>query len=78
MITILIVDDDESLGDTISVLLEREGFRAVYASDGRTGFEKALSLKPQLILADLRLPEMSGIDFASNCARRKSRRPSLS
>jgi DNA-binding response OmpR family regulator len=63
VITILIVDDDESLGDTISVLLEQEGFHAVHAADGRTGFEKALSLKPQLILADLRLPEMSGIDL---------------
>jgi DNA-binding response OmpR family regulator len=63
VVTILIVDDDESLGDTISVLLEREGFRAVHAADGRTGLEKTLSLKPQLILADLRLPEMSGIDL---------------
>ena len=61
--TILIVDDDESLGDTIGVLLEKEGFRAVHAIDGRAGFEKALSLKPQLILADLRMPELSGVDL---------------
>ena len=37
VITILIVDDDESLGDTISVLLEQEGFHAVHAADGRSG-----------------------------------------
>jgi CheY-like chemotaxis protein len=40
VVTILIVDDDESLGDTISVLLEQEGFRAVHVADG--GVEKAL------------------------------------
>lgn len=60
---ILVIDDDESLRDTISVLLEQEGFRAVTAADGNTGLEKALTLKPQLVLADLRLPGMSGIDL---------------
>jgi DNA-binding response OmpR family regulator len=63
VVTILVIDDDESLRDTISVLLEEEGLRAVAAADGNTGLEKALTLKPQLILADLRLPGMSGIDL---------------
>lgn len=63
MVTILVIDDDESLRDTISMLLEQEGLRAVTAADGKTGLEKALTLKPQLILADLRLPGMSGIDL---------------
>ena len=63
MQTILVIDDDESLRDTIGVMLEQEGFRAVLAGDGRAGFDKALTLKPDLVLVDLRLPGMSGIEI---------------
>jgi len=63
MQTILVIDDDESLRDTIGVLLEQEGFRAVLVSDGRTGYEKSLLLRPELILVDLRLPGMSGVEI---------------
>src|SRR5450631_891993 len=63
MQTILVIDDDESLRDTIGVMLEQEGFRAVQAGDGKEGFEMALSLKPDLMLVDLRLPRMSGTEI---------------
>src|SRR5919205_2886 len=63
MQTILVIDDDESLRDTIGVLLEQEGFRAVLVGDGRTGYEQALALKPDLVLVDLRLPGMNGMDL---------------
>ena len=63
MQTVLVIDDDESLRDTIGVLLEQEGFRPVLVADGREGFEKALLLKPDLVLVDLRLPGMSGVDI---------------
>ena len=59
---ILVIEDDESLRDTIGLLLERENFAPLFAADGKSGFEKAISLKPHLILVDLRLPEMSGMD----------------
>jgi DNA-binding response OmpR family regulator len=60
---ILVIDDDESLRDTIGVMLEQEGFRAVLEGDGRAGFERAMSIKPDLILVDLRLPGMSGVEI---------------
>lgn len=63
MPTILVIDDDESLRDTIGVMIEQEGFRALLAADGRTGFDKALTLKPDLVLVDLRLPGMSGTEI---------------
>ncbi|HJT89312.1 MAG TPA: response regulator transcription factor [Bryobacteraceae bacterium] len=63
MQTILVIDDDDSLRDTIGVMLEQEGFRAVLAADGRSGFEQAVTLKPDLILVDLRLPGMSGTEI---------------
>lgn len=63
MQTILVIDDDESLRDTIGVMLEQEGFRALLAADGRTGFERFLTARPDLALVDLRLPGMSGVDI---------------
>src|ERR1051325_10890587 len=63
MQTILVIDDDESLRDTIGLMLEQDGFRAVLAADGKTGFEKAVTIKPDLVLVDLRLPGMNGTDI---------------
>jgi DNA-binding response OmpR family regulator len=63
MQTILVIDDDESLQDTIAVMLEQEGFRVVQARDGKTGYERALTLKPDLLIVDLRLPGMPGVEI---------------
>lgn len=63
MQTILVIDDDESLRDTICVMLEQEGFTPVSVGDGKSGFETAVLLKPQLILVDLRLPGMGGAEI---------------
>jgi len=63
MQTILFIDDDEGLQDTIAVMLEQEGYRVLAALDGKTGYEKALTLKPDLLIVDLRLPAMSGVDI---------------
>jgi DNA-binding response OmpR family regulator len=68
---ILVIDDDETIRETIGIMLERENFTPLYAADGKSGFEKALALKPQLLLVDLRLPEMSGVDV---CRKLRSER----
>jgi DNA-binding response OmpR family regulator len=67
--TILVIDDDDSLRDTIGVLLEREGFRALLAADGQTGLDQAILTKPSLIITDLRLPGLSGVEV---CKRLRS------
>jgi DNA-binding response OmpR family regulator len=69
MLTILVIDDDDSLRDTIGVLLEREGFRAILAADARTGLDHAILAKPALIITDLRLPDLSGVEV---CKRLRS------
>ena len=69
MQTILVIDDDDSLRDTIGVLLEREGFRALLAADGQTGLDQAILSKPSLIITDLRLPGLSGVEV---CKRLRS------
>ena len=63
MQTILVIDDDAELQDTIAVMLEQEGYKVFQTLDGRSGYEKALVLKPDLMLVDLRLPGMSGMEI---------------
>jgi DNA-binding response OmpR family regulator len=75
MQTILVIDDDESLRETIGLMLEREGFRPVLSADGRDGFEKALTLKPDLLLVDLRLPGMSGVEICKQLRVAKVQTP---
>lgn len=75
MQTILVIDDDESLRDTIGLMLEQEGFRPVLVADGREGFERALSSKPDLILVDLRLPGMTGIEISKQLRASKVNTP---
>jgi DNA-binding response OmpR family regulator len=60
--TILVIDDDDNLRDTIGLMLEKEGFRPLLVSDGKTGVQEAIAAQPALILSDLRMPGMNGID----------------
>ena len=62
MQTILVIDDDDSLRDTIGLMLEKEGFRPILVADGKTGLHEALNSNPSLILVDLRMPGLSGVD----------------
>src|SRR5690349_25148462 len=62
MQTILVIDDDDSLRDTIGLMLENEGFKPILVADGASGLEQAFLAKPNLILVDLRMPGMSGVD----------------
>jgi len=73
--TILVIDDDESLRDTISLMLERENFRVIQAGDGKSGFEKAVVSRPNLILVDLRLPGMSGVEVCKELRASRNKTP---
>ena len=59
---ILIVEDEASLADTLRYNLEREGFAVTVAPDGRRGLERFARDGADLIVLDLMLPEMSGLD----------------
>ena len=59
---ILVIDDDDSLRDTIGLMLEKEDFRPILAADGTTGLQEALTTNPALILVDLRMPGLSGVE----------------
>ncbi len=60
--TILVVEDEETLRDELSYQLEQEGYRVVRAADGGEALESFRRSKPDLILLDLMLPVMSGVE----------------
>jgi two-component system alkaline phosphatase synthesis response regulator PhoP len=60
--TILLVDDEQDILDLLKYNLEKEGYNVHTANDGTEGFEKAKSLQPALILLDLMMPKMDGIE----------------
>ena len=62
METVLVIDDDYNVRDTIGVLLEQEGFHAVLADDGCVGVQQALAIKPGVIVVDLRMPGLNGAE----------------
>ncbi|HEY3204283.1 MAG TPA: EAL domain-containing protein [Thermoanaerobaculia bacterium] len=57
---ILIVDDDEDVLLIVQTILDNAGYSAVTARTGREGVERAIELKPDLILLDVMMPELSG------------------
>lgn len=57
---ILIIDDEPSIHEVVRAYLERDGFIVYGATDGREGLELALSKRPQLVVLDLMLPDVSG------------------
>jgi two-component system response regulator RegX3 len=60
--TILVVDDETTLRETLVEALEGEGFRVVSAADGREALTVFRAERPDLVLLDLMLPELSGIE----------------
>jgi DNA-binding response OmpR family regulator len=60
--TILVVDDEQTLRETLADGLEAEGYAVVQAADGRAAVESFRRHKPDLILLDLMLPELSGTE----------------
>lgn len=60
--TILVVDDEESYRDALSIALEREGFRVETAADGPEAIDQFDRANPALVLLDVMLPRMSGVD----------------
>jgi len=60
---ILIVEDDTTIANWLRVFLEEEGFTVEVANDGRTGLNLARSLAPDLIVLDLMLPLLDGMEL---------------
>lgn len=60
VVKVLIVDDDENLSAIFEAALQKNGLETVFALNGQTGIDKAKSEKPDLVLLDQVLPDISG------------------
>ena len=72
--TILVVEDEDSFVDALTVGLEREGFRVQVARDGAEALDLFDVVRPDLVLLDVMLPKVSGIDVCREL-RTRSRVP---
>ena len=61
--TVLVVEDDASTALAIKGALEHEGFTVIHATDGKKGLAAALEKHPNITLADLKMPEMGGMEM---------------
>lgn len=66
---ILVVDDEQSILDLVTAYLEREGYDYRTAMDGRAGLKAARAYKPDIIVLDIMLPEMDGLELLSQLRR---------
>ncbi len=74
---ILVVDDEPSIVTLLIFNLEKAGFSVITAEDGNKGLELALSEKPALIVLDLMLPGMDGMDVCKTLRHEKVNTPIL-
>ncbi len=62
MHTILVVDDDFEIREMLEMILLKEGYKVYTASNGQEGVDKAYKYHPDLVLLDVMMPEMDGIE----------------
>ena len=68
---ILVVDDEQSIVTLLQYNLEQAGFKVITASDGEEGITKAVDEGPDLVILDLMLPKVDGIDVCKTLRQRK-------
>jgi DNA-binding NtrC family response regulator len=61
---VLIVDDERVIADTLSIILSRSGFSTMTAYDGESALELARAVYPDLLISDVVMPEMTGVELA--------------
>ncbi|HEX6424017.1 MAG TPA: response regulator transcription factor [Acidimicrobiales bacterium] len=70
--TVLLVEDEDSFVEALTVGLKREGFRVRVAQDGAEALELFDVVKPDLVLLDVMLPKVSGVDVCRELRRRST------
>ncbi len=70
MTTVLVVEDEESFIEALTIGLRREGFRVQVARDGVQALDLFEAVKPDLVLLDVMLPKMSGLDVCRHIRQR--------
>jgi CheY-like chemotaxis protein len=63
--TVLVVDDESTIADTLTEILNENGYEATAAYDGEEAIETALVKPPHMLISDVMLPGMNGIELAT-------------
>jgi DNA-binding NtrC family response regulator len=61
---ILVVDDEHMIADTLTIILSQRGYSAIAAYDAASAMELASRMPPDLLISDVAMPGMSGVDLA--------------
>jgi CheY-like chemotaxis protein len=69
--TILVVDDDQQLREIITEVLNDEGYTVYEAFDGLRALEHLEIMAPDLVLSDIRMPRLSGLELAERIQKRR-------
>lgn len=63
--SVLVIDDEQGILDVIRILLTNNGFKAHTAHGGRAGIEQIQALEPDIVISDIRMPDVGGADVLS-------------
>ena len=74
---ILIIDDSQMVRAQMRTFLEQEGYRVEEAVDGEEGLARTLELEPDLLLCDVSMPKMNGLDMLAELRERGVRTPAF-
>src|ERR1039458_7932803 len=69
---VLLIEDDRDIVELVRYNLEREGFQVTAATDGATGLAQVRKTPPDLLLLDLMLPKLSGLEICKEIRRDQS------
>lgn len=69
MNTILVIDDEKSMRDFLAIMLKREGYQVNVAEDGKAAFQAINKNVFDVVISDIRLPDMNGIEILKHCKK---------
>ncbi|HEY5142748.1 MAG TPA: response regulator [Solirubrobacteraceae bacterium] len=72
---VLVVDDEETIAEVVARYLDRAGYATSIAHDGAQALASAERARPDLVVLDLMLPRVGGLEVMAGCARRATTRP---
>lgn len=61
--TVLVIDDDVSLQMVLEIALRQAGFQVELASNGEEGLERLAAIQPDVVISDVMMPQMDGVQF---------------
>ena len=59
---VLVIDDETGILETLQILLRSEGFDPVMAQGGKAGLDRLETARPDIVLSDVRMPDVTGVD----------------